>query len=174
MCWASLLSLLCSSNWCIAGLTWCNGSIARLHLLRDIQVLDLKDAAFHHRWKAATKPTSSQHLSLISCTLSLHRSSVEVSLTRSQNTRGILGKELSCPNCWLSVVQPSHRAADVLLLSLMQSSLSTLNQTCLEYRCPGDSLSIPVRESRVEINHLGWKRPQDNQVQPLTDGHLIN
>lgn len=44
---------------------------------------------FHHRWRAAIKQSSSQHLSLISCTLSLHRSSVEVSLNQESETIGV-------------------------------------------------------------------------------------
>lgn len=147
MCWASLFSLICSSCWSITEFTWCSGSRARIHLLSVIWVLGLKGAPFHHRWRAATKQSSSQHLSLISCTL--HRSSKP----GVRNTGGLCGKDLSCPNyigC-LSVVQPGHRAADVLLLSLMQSSLSTLNQTCLEYWWPADSLNIPMRESEIEI-----------------------
>lgn len=88
----------------------------------------LKGAPFHHRRRAASRHSSSQHLfftSLASCVLSWITCGGVLKQEES-GTPGVFAAG-SCPApSTLSVVQPGRRAANTLLLSLMQSSPSSL------------------------------------------------
>jgi len=69
---------------------------------------------------------------------------MEVSLNQEESETPGVFVAGSCPGCWF--LQPCHKAADALLLSLMQSSLSILIQTsCLECWASGDRLSVPKK-----------------------------
>lgn len=115
---------------------------------------------------ALIKSSPFPHMSLASCTLfSLHGSIICGGVPEPggvRNTRDLCSRELSCPKHVgsRSVVQPGRRAADALLLSLVQSSLSIHIQTlCLECCAPGDSLRVPKRKSGVEIEGVSSWSP---------------